>query len=225
MLIDLFPTKIFRTKLAGIDDYFLQELLHVLEEDFAKAMEKPVHSDRGQGTFSTLNIDDQLHNSNVSLLQSIVADVNSIIVDCWKELNYNSKLKPGIRQMWALKTLPGGTSVYPHNHSPYPLAGVLYLKLEKGMGNIIFENPNNLVVGMDPYNWDEWNSNTNRSFVQDTVKVETGDLIIFPGWLRHFTEENQTTENRYVLSFNFDVLPVIVNNKLVNPVKHERKIQ
>jgi uncharacterized protein (TIGR02466 family) len=195
MFTNLFPIKIYRTKLTDVETT-LQNLMPLVKEELTS--EEAKHRDLGPATVSTFNTNNQLH--KVPLLENIVNNINSIVARCWTEFNYYPGLKPFISEMWLNETLPSGISTLPHNHSPYPLVGVLYLKLEKGMGNIIFENPNNLVVGTQPHNW--IGPNDINGGIQEIIEVETGDIIIFPGWLRHFTETNQTTENRYVIAFN-----------------------
>ena len=36
----------------------------------------------------------------------------------------------------------------------------------------------------------------------ETIKVETNDVIFFPGWLVHRTQPNLVDEGRYVMSLN-----------------------
>jgi uncharacterized protein (TIGR02466 family) len=133
-------------------------------------------------------------------LASTINVLNLEIEKCWKEFNYYTGMTPYINEMWLNETLPGGVSVLSHNHSPYPLVGVVYLQAEENAGNIIFENPNYLVVGTQPHNWD--GTNTVNGGIQETIKIKTGDLVIFPGWLRHRGEINASLSNRYIISFN-----------------------
>ena len=37
-----------------------------------------------------------------------------------------------------------------------------------------------------------------------TVPAKTGDTFIFPGWLRHRTQENTLDKERWVLTTNFN---------------------
>jgi uncharacterized protein (TIGR02466 family) len=195
MFTDLFPIKIYRTKITGVDQ-LLQKLLPELR--CSLDMPESKHVDLGPNSVSTFNTNNQLHTN--PLLKNTLKELDTIIADCWKGLNFYPGLKPVITEMWLNETEPGGISVLAHNHSPYPLVGVIYLKVEKGMGNIVFENPNNLVVGTQPHNWA--GTNDVNGGIQTTLDVETGDVILFPGWLRHYGEINKTTENRYVISFN-----------------------
>lgn len=195
MFKELFPVKIYHTTLANTDQ-LLSTLLPELQQQLI--LEDARHVDLGTGTVSTFNINNRLHNH--PLLTSTVYDLNSVVKDCWTKFNYYPGLTPFINEMWLNETVPGGTSVISHNHSPYPLVGVLYLKVEDTMGNIIFENPNNLVVGTQPHNWT--GTNDINGGIQEVVKVTTGDVLIFPGWLRHRGEINRSNSNRYAISFN-----------------------
>ena len=195
MFTDLFPIKIYRAKLEGVNN-LLQELLPELRSSLN--MPEAKHVDLGPNSVSTFNTNNQLHAN--PLLKNTLRELQILISDCWKGLNFYPGLTPTIREMWLNETAPGGISVLAHNHSPYPLVGVIYLKAEEGMGNIIFENPNNLVVGTQPHNWS--GPNDINGGIQTTVNVRTNDVILFPGWLRHSGEINLTTENRYAISFN-----------------------
>jgi uncharacterized protein (TIGR02466 family) len=195
MFKDLFPVRIYHTKISN-PDIILNDLLPSLK--IKLAANDADHVDLGPKTKTTFNNYNQLQNS--PLVESLVKQLNIIISECWIKFNYYPGLKPFINEMWFNETLPGGLSVLAHNHSPYPLVGVVYLKADKGMGNIIFENPNNLVVGTQPHNWA--GTNDVNGGIQETMEIETGDVIIFPGWLRHRGEINQTDSNRYVISFN-----------------------
>jgi hypothetical protein len=35
------------------------------------------------------------------------------------------------------------------------------------------------------------------------VPTKTGDVVMFPGWLRHRTQENKSNENRWVITTNY----------------------
>jgi uncharacterized protein (TIGR02466 family) len=195
MFKDLFPVRIYHTKISNVD-MILDNLLPSLADNLTASDAN--HVDLGPKTKTTFNNHNQLQNN--PSVESLVKELNIIINKCWVEFNYYPGLKPFINEMWFNETQPGGLSVLAHNHSPYPMVGVVYLKADKGMGNIIFENPNNLVVGTQPHNWA--GTNDVNGGIQETLEIETGDVIIFPGWLRHRGEINQTDGNRYVISFN-----------------------
>ena len=103
-----------------------------------------------------------------------------------------------ISQCWLNKT---GPDEYHHKHS-HPnsyLSGVLYINCLP-QDFIIFENR---LEGM--YNntkfpkkeMTEWNTNATA------IDIEKGDLVIFPSWVPHYVNRNETKDiDRISLSFN-----------------------
>lgn len=97
-----------------------------------------------------------------------------------------------------------------HAHGNCFLSGAYYIKVPKNSGNIVFENPNLkvedtfssffegdgqvLIKDYNVYNSTEWHF---------TPKV--GQLLIFPSYLRHYVEANQSDEDRISLSFNIRI--------------------
>ena len=41
------------------------------------------------------------------------------------------------------------------------------------------------------------------------VPVKTGDVLFFPGWINHRTQENTTNEERIVMTYNIDANPTL----------------
>ena len=39
-----------------------------------------------------------------------------------------------------------------------------------------------------------------------SIKIEEGDLLIFPAYLPHSVEENKSNDERVIISFNLDIL-------------------
>lgn len=97
-----------------------------------------------------------------------------------------------------------------HTHPDSFISGVYYVKVPKDSGNIIFDRSEserdrlNHITGMiidNGWNIDNPNINTEHWF----VPIE-GMLILFPGHLTHYVQQNLTAEedsDRISLSFNF----------------------
>ena len=72
----------------------------------------------------------------------------------------------------------------------------------KNCGNFKATNPNilnrHLRAKSDQAN--ELNSNS------ASIKINEGDLLIFPAYLPHSVEENRSDEDRVIVSFNIDIL-------------------
>lgn len=116
----------------------------------------------------------------------------------WKILNLSTHLDPYILQLWATAVKRGGF-VASHNHNPVPVSGVFYLKAEPKLGNLYLENPLDLLIGKSPYHVDE---RTPTRFNHE-IESTSGKLVLFPGWMKHFTRPNPTDELRMSMAVNF----------------------
>lgn len=83
-----------------------------------------------------------------------------------------------------------------HRHELSMISGVFYVKADLQSGDLVFDNPlnmfrvNEISVYKTDYNTHDYKFN-----------VSTGDLILFPSWIMHYTENNFSDE-RYVISFD-----------------------
>lgn len=85
-----------------------------------------------------------------------------------------------------------------HRHGDTLLAGCIYTKVPKNSGRLFFERPELTLRTYDNYNSNNW--------VEYFVEPKVGRLILFPGHLSHFVEQNLTedVDNRRVsIAFNF----------------------
>ena len=88
-----------------------------------------------------------------------------------------------------------------HNHLPSTWSGVYYVQCDDNDPGITFINKN-----LDS-NWpycqrqepNEYNSSVN------TIQPESGSLIIFPSYLDHKVEQQDTNNERITIAFNFGV--------------------
>ena len=194
MIQELFPIKIYRnrvTSLANIEQQII---------DFCEPMwrgENTSHPDLSPNMFTTFNQNNMLH--RYELFAPLVEELNLMIAECWKEFQLYRNLTPIINEMWVNETKKDG-AIISHNHAPYPIAGVVYLRHTPGMGNLVFENPINLLHSMQLYDWSGTTEITKN--IEQEISVTTGDVVMFPGWLRHKTHANSLNESRYAMSFN-----------------------
>ena len=87
-----------------------------------------------------------------------------------------------------------------HNHPASVFSGVYYVKTPENCGNIIFENPAELME----YSYALLRKKEHNQFncVQHWRKAEANLLYVFPGWLKHRVEPNLSNEKRISISFN-----------------------
>ena len=106
-----------------------------------------------------------------------------------------------ITQSWLNKTKPQEFH-HPHCHANSYLSGVLYISCLPNDG-INFENPfrkyDNLEFMRERIT--EWNSNITF------MRVKEGDLIIFPSWIKHSVNINETKDSERI-SLSFNTFPV-----------------
>jgi uncharacterized protein (TIGR02466 family) len=98
---------------------------------------------------------------------------------------------------WANVNAPGACHRM-HTHPNNFLSGAYYVQVEEGADTINFHDPRPQtgivrppVTELTPYNTD-----------QVVVRVSTGTLIVFPAWLPHSVDANESAKERISVSFN-----------------------
>ena len=100
-----------------------------------------------------------------------------------------------ITQCWANKN-PPGSKHHEHVHPNSILSGVFYLKQDKTLPPIQFNQSIQHVMKLDPKKYNNLNSET---FLLPCVD---GELLLFPSNLKHSVPTNLGKEARISLSFN-----------------------
>lgn len=114
-------------------------------------------------------------------------------VDFYSE-EYNLK-RSIIKNSWMNRVGKGG-SVRAHRHEGSVVSGAFYPIADEGSCPLIFKSPismyrmSEVLIGENLYN----------AYNQEVPCVQ-GQLILFPSWLEHYTEDNKT-DNRITVSFN-----------------------
>jgi uncharacterized protein (TIGR02466 family) len=199
---NLFPTPVYQ---ADFQNYhkIQQDLELMVTSNLGKDLVNKYHAhDHPIKGGALTMIYDCLDKDNSTIFNPALQEVyNFINLHCneyWKTLNLSKFLKPYILQMWVNGVKNGGF-VSSHNHNPVPVSGVFYIKATSEQGNIFMENPLDLVIGKSPYHAEERKP---TRFHQE-LEVSSGRLILFPGWLKHFTAPNTTNEIRLSMAINF----------------------
>lgn len=190
--LDLFAVKIYKTKYSNTQE-IKKNLFPKLTELFEKTKNNNVES-MYNGTLCTYNTNAllQTHPETADLI-SFVEEHARIY---WKQLQYSPLLEPKVIQVWANET-PHSGWVRSHLHGSMPMTGVLYVNANKDMGNLVIENPLDAILSSQPMDYKA------QELLHYEVEVETGDFIIFPGWIRHHVKPNTTNEKRLILGVNF----------------------
>jgi len=104
----------------------------------------------------------------------------------------NRKYDFDIETSWLTLNKKGHYS-HLHHHADADISGVYYVKTNGNDGELIFENPNRLIT--TSYLLNTWQESMH-------YVPQEGKLILFPGWLIHRVNKNETDNERISFSFN-----------------------
>ncbi len=88
-----------------------------------------------------------------------------------------------------------------HNHAPAHLSGVYYVRVPENSGDIRFVDDRKVRTVTEPNSI----NNSPISVEDHTFKPEEGMLLLFPGWLEHFVDQNKSETARVSISFNIEL--------------------
>ena len=185
---NLFPSSIHRLEIDNFDDYKEQLIKETYKERDEDPVGRSVSNIGGWQSNQTHIIDcksETLKNIIMSSVSKLPMSGNlSCTIEGWKNINE-----------------PGNFNV-PHSHPRSHLSGVLWIKIPKNSGNIVFESPEifNRYQELDSYS-DESRLNSNNYMTYYFTPKE-GNVLIFSSNLQHEVNENKSNEDRISYSFN-----------------------
>jgi len=90
-----------------------------------------------------------------------------------------------------------GSVLKNHRHPNSKISGVLFLDVDEDSSKLYIQNPNPFVKFEDYAEENEFN------FYHTWFQPKKGDLILFPSWLEHGSNEDENKSNRRIsVSFN-----------------------
>jgi uncharacterized protein (TIGR02466 family) len=194
MITELFPLKIYQTTYSKVDEIkhsLFPKLEHLWEPSLADNQQF-----MRDGTICSYHTSANIHKDFPTETRDIVLFANKCAKEYWKELDYYDGLEPFVAQVWSNKTPKGGW-IHSHIHLSIPLTAILYVDASPEQGNIIFENPNDMLLAAQPINYRK------KIQFEHEMEVNTGDFVIFPAFLRHKVLPNNTDRDRLILGFNY----------------------
>jgi uncharacterized protein (TIGR02466 family) len=191
--IKLFPTVIYKNSYNKVED-----LKNNLFSKLDRVFEDTTNNNNvfmRQGTLCSYHSASDLHIKYLDETQEIVSFVEKCAKEYWKDCGYHTDLEPFVFQMWANKT-PKGGYIDSHLHGNMPFTAVLYVDATPEQGNLIIEHPLEMVLMTQPI------SPNIKYPIGEEIDVNSGDLIMFPGYIRHSVQPNNTDRPRLILGFN-----------------------
>jgi uncharacterized protein (TIGR02466 family) len=128
----------------------------------------------------------------ISLKNIIIKNLNAYR----KALNYHNDIEYNYYIESWISFHDNGDRHSEHNHHGCDISGVYYYQTNGDEGNLVFLNPNIAFISdFFPF------TGTLKSTIVSYAPV-VGRLILFPSWLMHKVEKNNTNNRRIALSFN-----------------------
>ena len=153
----------------------------------------------GKSTKGGWHSHDYLHeDEKFSTLKSEIVNLSQ---EALNHLSVEEYMIPSMTGMWAVVNGPRSSNRL-HNHPFNYLSGVFYLKVPPNSGALVFHDPRpQSEVLAPPKNSGESIYTSSRV----SWNPKPNDLLFFPSWLNHEVEENNSHEERIVLSFNLEL--------------------
>ena len=112
--------------------------------------------------------------------------VQQVISEYWININLNNKIQ------------------FPHSHPNRAFSAVYYVSAGDNCGDIVFLNPNKVLC----QNFSDDCISDYNEFTATHWKITPKDnlLIIFPSWLEHYVQPNNSNVQRISIAFNSKML-------------------
>lgn len=181
-IIDIFPTAVMKFK---INREFTQS-----ELNFVNKNENLVLPNSGN----------KFSKNTFILNETEMKDINKFCDDALqtylnKIINPLTNTKIKITQSWLNYTQPNEFH-HEHEHPNSIISGVFYFSAEKDKDVICFRTTNFKQLQVFYKEANDYNT------VQTDLKVQTGDLVLFPSYLPHFVPQTESSKTRVSLAFN-----------------------
>ena len=108
--------------------------------------------------------------------------------------------EPFLGNMWANVNPPGGMNSA-HQHPNSLWSGVYYIKATENSGDLKIDDPRNCASMIRPKQ--KQGKLPARLYRETHYKPVTGRCIMFPSWLMHCVDPNESNDIRISVSFNF----------------------
>lgn len=191
MVEDLFPTRLWRFDLSGLESHF-DGWVKTIEQWRAEQAEPRGRSNRmGWNSQPTV-----FTRPEFAPLKSVVSKAFGHAI---QEMKPTATQKV-VLEAWANVHDTGGFNVL-HMHPNCVLSGCFYLHVPDGAGAISFRDPR---PGVVMAGFAGTGANCQKPH---KILPKAGELLLFPHWLEHLVEPNEAPTPRYSIAINALALP------------------
>lgn len=184
--LDLFATRLWRFDLSDLEpqrDQWLQAIMHQREREAPGKGRSTRHGWSGPKTL--------LHDP---LFAPLLDRLHPAVQQAFRDMGVPPGLSYGL-EAWANVHDAGGYNRM-HTHREAWLSGCYYLQVPAGGGSIVFKDPR-----PGPQHARPLGGGVN-SWSEVGLQPMTGALLLFPNWLEHSVEPNESDEPRVSIAFN-----------------------
>ena len=194
-ILKLFPEPIFKYKIEDHKDINkkLSEYIYNLKNNDDEGLKRS-----NKGGWHSKNF--ELKDKN-SIQFQFAIKVQEYIVDTFKKFGWKIKNKNiRISEMWAIINKKEDFNVI-HTHPNCYLSAAYYVKAPINCGKFEIEHPNSA----KKYAFPEVEVRNELNLEVASIEINEGDLLLFPSYLPHKVGQNQSNDDRIVVSFNVDI--------------------
>jgi uncharacterized protein (TIGR02466 family) len=135
---------------------------------------------------------------NRPLISNLLKEIALMTSPVLKDLGVPKELE--LTNAW-ININPKNSFNQVHIHTKSMLSGVYYVSANEHSGDIVFHNEAklNMLYGMFT------DANNKNTYSSVKYKPETGKIILFPSWIPHGVNINNSQEDRISIAFNLGV--------------------
>ena len=189
----LFPTPVWTIQLDNYKNVN-EEMYNFIKSNQEKD-EIGINKSNVKGWHSKdFNLNDKEPQNFISF---ILPAIEKVMIDMnWEKEKQTAK----INNMWAIINT-GGSANLRHQHGNSTISGAYYVRAPKNSGDIVFYDPRPAPVYSHP---NVVNPNLLNAQING-VSPKEGALVLFPSYLDHSVNENLSSQERIVISFNIRI--------------------
>ena len=189
----LFPTPVWTIQL---DNY-----KNINEQMYEYIKSKQKNDKVGISKSNVKGWHSQDFNLNDNVPQKFITFILPAIEQVMSDMNWDKKKQVSkINNMWAIINT-GGSANLRHQHGNSTISGAYYVRAPINSGDIVFYDPRPAPVFSHP---NVLSSNLLNAQV-NSISPKEGALVLFPSFLDHSVNENQSNKERIVISFNIRI--------------------
>lgn len=205
VILNLYPFRplILKLEYSGFD----KNVIIPVCEDFLGKTEKNSYLEFGEAKSSVTNpVMPHLLPEFRDFYEWLFPKMMIIFRDAWF---FNDDYEFYITNSWVNLHKKGGFT-QEHLHSGCHMVVSTYLDIPEDSGFIEFKDPMEIY-----YHNHDYTDGDITGEIWKPIETKTNDVLIFPGWIKHRTQENKTDKDRWVLTTN--VVGVIKTQKPTGP--------